>query len=117
MLGGPTRASELAHAERSACHRGPRQYRLLPILSTCACIFIRQKQPPVLTFFQPKTTRAYILLTAQMASSVTARKEGRAPHVYTDLGNQDRVTLWKTQLAHADEAINAGTAVGVDFKF
>jgi hypothetical protein len=32
--------------------------------------------------------------------------------LYTDLGNQDRVTLWKTQLAHADEAINAGTAVG-----
>jgi len=37
--------------------------------------------------------------------------------LYTDLGNQDRVTLWKTQLAHADEAIKAGTAVGFDFKF
>ena len=31
----------------------------------------------MLTFFQPKTTRAYILLTAQMASSVTAKKGGR----------------------------------------
>ena len=37
--------------------------------------------------------------------------------LYTDLGNHDRVTLWKTQLAHADEAIKAGTAVGFDFKF
>ena len=31
----------------------------------------------MLKFFQPKTTRAYILLTAQMASSVTA--EGGTP--------------------------------------
>ena len=37
--------------------------------------------------------------------------------MYTDLGNQDRVTLWKTRLAHANEAIKAGTAVGFDFKF
>ena len=53
-----------------------RLYRRLLIISTCAYFFIRQKQPPVLTFFQPKTTRAYILMTAQMAFSVTAKKGG-----------------------------------------
>ena len=37
--------------------------------------------------------------------------------LYTDLGNQERVTLWKTQLAHAEEAISAGTAVGFEFDF
>jgi hypothetical protein len=72
----------------------------------------------------PRMWHDYLDATATGSTSIMTRRLAKLRDtvativgLYTDLGNQDRVTLWKTQLAHADEAIKAGTAVGFDFKF